>query len=351
MREALIQGESQIAITEEGKLVNYYRASSECSYGDIFYGRIVKCVSGDSPACFVDIGLPENAFCPDRGKMKQGDFGPFMVEAAAHDNKTVRVSCKIKISGKYVVSLYQKGVVKLSSKITDNETKKRLKAVGEAILKRFPCIQGVLMRTEAAAAAEKQLFETAEQLNSLLAAVMKGKDSPGLMYRPDFVLSVLGKYSEYDSIITDSTEVLERIKLFYPKVRFRASVDFLLFDVKDVSSQLVSLMGRRVWLPSGGNIVIEKTEAMTVIDVNSAKATGNKADFLAVNREAVREIMRQLRLRNMGGIIICDFIGMDEEGCREIFENARILAEKDPGKPVIHGFTALGLMEISRKRT
>lgn len=351
MREALIQGENQIAITEEGKLVNYYRASSACSYGDVYWGRIVKCASGDSTACFVDIGHPENAFCPDRGKMKQGDFGAFMVEAAAHDNKTVRVSKNIKISGKYMISLGKKGTVNLSSKITDNLKRKRLESLGETILERFSAIRGLLLRTEAAVATETQLFQAAEQLNELLETVSRGKESPGLLYRPDFVLSVMEKYNEYDSIITDSTEVLERIRKFYPQVRFRAPGGFELFDVKNISSQLVSLLGRRVWLPSGGNIVIEPTEALTVIDINSAKATGNKADPLAVNKEAVAEIMRQLRLRNIGGAVICDFIGMNENGCLQIVRMAQELALKDPGKPAIHGFTSLGLLEISRKRT
>ena len=113
-REALIQGKNKIAILEDGVLVNYYQHSDLCCYGDIYWGRIVKCASGDSSACFVDIGLPENAFCPDKGKMKQGDFAPFMVEAGAHDNKAVRVSGKIKITGKYIVSLPQKGVINIS---------------------------------------------------------------------------------------------------------------------------------------------------------------------------------------------------------------------------------------------
>lgn len=351
MREALIQGENQIAITEEGSLVNYFRAPDGCSCGDIYWGRVVKFASGSGTACFVDIGIDENAFCSDCGEMKQGDFAPFIVEAAAYGNKPVRVSRKIKITGRYMVSLPQNGIVRLSSKITDSLELDRLKGLGESILRRFSCIEGILMRTESADADEPKLTEAAEELNALLEKIKRGKASQGLLYKPDFILSVLEKYNGYESIITDSTEVLERIKTFYPQIRFRASKDYELFDVKNISSQLVSLMGRRVWLPSGGNIVVETTEAMTVIDVNSAKAMGNKSDAVQVNREAVTEIMRQLRLRNIGGIIVCDLISMDASGEGEILSQADRLAEQDPGKTVIHGFTKLGLLEISRKRT
>lgn len=350
-REALIQGKNQIAISEDGVLVNYYQHSDSCNCGDIYWGRVVKCASGDSNACFVDIGLPENAFCPDIGKMKQGDFAPFMVEAKAYDNKAVRVSDKIKITGKYIVSLPQKGVISISSKITDTDSRERLKSLGKAILDRFSNVEGVLLRTDAAEAGEEEIFTASEELNNLLGTINQGKPSPGLIYRPDFVISTLSKYNKYHSIVTDDAEVYENIKHKYPEAKFRKTKDFDLFDVKDISSQLVSLTGKRVWLSSGGNIVIERTEAMTVIDVNSGKATGNKADKNAVNKEAVIEIMRQLRLRNIGGIIICDLISSDKAAEEEILKLAKELSEKDPGKPLIHGFTHLGLLEISRKRT
>ncbi|MBE7055848.1 MAG: hypothetical protein E7388_00205 [Ruminococcaceae bacterium] len=350
-REALIQGKNQIAILENGVLVNYYQHSDSCSYGDIYWGRVVKCASGNSDACFVDIGLSENAFCPDKDKMKQDDFGPFMVETSAHDNKAVRVSNKIKITGKYMVSLSQKGVINISSKIIDTESRNRIRSLGEAVLDKFTHLEGLLFRTEASEANEEVLVAAARELNSLLGTINQGKPSPGLMYRPDFVISTLSKYNKYDNIVTDDVEIYEKIKGLYPEVRFRQAKEYDLFDVKDISSKLVSLTGKRVWLPSGGNIVIETTEAMTVIDVNSGKATGNKASKDAVNKEAITEIMRQLRLRNIGGIIICDLISSHKEAEEEILKLSKELSQNDPGKPVIHGFTHLGLLEISRKRT
>ncbi len=350
MREALIQGENQIAITEEGRLVNYFSFSKDFGYGDIYWGRVVKCASGNSGACFVDIGGYEPAFCPQKGKMLQGESGPFMVESAPHSKKSVKVSSNIKINLGSLVSLPQKGAVRASLKITDKEQQKRFKRLGDVILERFPQIEGILFRTNATLLSDDAVLEAAAELNSILANISAGKSSPGLIYRPDFVTSVLGMYSHYDSIVTDDTNVYKKISKIYPQIRLRPGSEFSLFDVKNISSQLVSLTGKKVWLPSGGNLIIEHTEAMTVIDVNSAKAIGNKADGKAVNKEAVEEIMRQLRLRNIGGIIICDLISMEEQEQNEILSEAYALAEKDPEKPTIHGFTSLGLLEISRKR-
>ncbi len=351
MREAVIQGENEIAVTEDGKLVGYRRLSHETvQTGDIFWGRVVKCASGGTGGCFVDLGTDCEAFCAKRGDAAQGSFLPVMVVSAAHDNKPARVSFDIKIIGKYLVLLSQENACGVSGKISDIDEKKRLKEVGVSIIDQYTDIPGLIMRTEAARAGLAELKDEASRLSGLWSRIKEGKASPGLIYRPISYMDYLNRFSPLDSIITDSAEVYERLRSFYPDIRYRRHGDYSLFEVKNVSSQLASLTGRRVWLPSGGNIVIEHTEAMTVIDVNSGKATGNKAGALAVNLEAAREIMRQLRLRDIGGAIICDFIGMSPEDNDKVLETMQALAKNDFGKPRVYGFTKLGLVEISRRR-
>lgn len=352
MNEAVIQGKDEIALLEDGALVGYRKLTeSSVQAGDVFWGRLVKCASGDSDGCFVDIGLQENAFCAERGQVQQGSFLPVMAVSAAHDNKPARVSFDVKITGRLLVLLSREGACGISGKISEEGERQRLKAAGESILAADENIPGLILRTEAAGAELSTLREEARRLGDLWDRIRKGKDSPGLLYRPEPYTAFLNRLQPLDSIVTDDAEVYGKLRTFYPNMRYRAHGDYSLFQVKNVSSQLASLTGRRVWLPSGGNIVIEKTEAMTVIDVNSGKAAGNKAQHLSVNLEAAREIMRQLRLRDIGGTVVCDFIDMSSEEGAKVLESLRTLAKKDFGKPRIYGITKLGLMEISRKRS
>ena len=153
----------------------------------------------------------------------------------------------------------------------------------------------------------------------------------------------------YSEICADTTEPLERLGAAFPALKGR--LRFLpkhIFAVKSVDSVKTSLLGRRVFLKSGADIVIEKTEALTVIDVNTGKSA---ASYKEVNFEAAEEIMRQLRLREIGGIILCDFIGMERCDGEALTAYMRELALRDPSHPEIPGMTALGLMEIARKRS
>lgn len=352
MNEAVIQGENEIALLEDGALVGYCKLTEHSAQaGDVFWGRVVKCVSGDSGACFVDIGLQEDAFCAERGQVRQGSFLPVMAVSVAHDNKPVRVSFDVKITGRLLVLLSREDACGISGKISDEGERQRLKAIGESILAADENIPGLILRTEAAGAELSALREEAQRLSGLWSSIRKGKDSPGLLYRPEPYTAFLNRLRPLDSIVTDNVKVYEKLRTFYPAIRYRAHGDYSLFAVKNVSSQLASLTGRRVWLPSGGNIVIEKTEAMTVIDVNSGKASGNKAQHLSVNLEAAREIMRQLRLRDIGGAVVCDFINMSPGEDEKVLECLKMLSKRDFGKPCVHGITKLGLVEISRKRS
>lgn len=352
MNEAVIQGENEIALLEDGALVGYCKLTEQSAQaGDIFWGRVVQCAPGGSGACFVDIGLPENAFCSKMGKVQQGALLPVMVLSGAHDNKPVRVSFAVQIPSTFFVLLSEKGVCNVSGKITAKGARKRLKEQGEKLLAAYSAVPGLIMRTGAVEADWEELSAEASRLGALWERIRRGKYSPGLLYRPDPYQAFLNRLKPLDSIVTDCTDVYEKLRPFYPHIRYRAHGDYSLFAVKNVTSQLASLTGRKVWLPSGGNIVIEYTEALTVIDVNSGKATGSKASPLQVNLEAAKEIMRQLRLRNIGGAIVCDFIGMSDHDSETVLETLKKLAKDDFGKPKVYGFTKLGLAEIGRKRS
>ncbi len=352
MREAVIQGENEIAVTEDGKLVEYRNfTEAPVRTGDIFWGRIVKCASGNTGSCFVDIGVGRDVFCSERGQAVQGDFLPVMVTSAAHDQKPPRVCCEIRLTGRGLVAVSTPGACFVSHKITEEYERNQLKESGEKLLAQQLGCPGLILRTASREMSFEMLREEAASLGLLYRRISKGLDSPGRLYRPEPCCDFLSRYRELDSIVTDSTAVYERVKPFYPQIRFRGQGDYSLFAVKSISSQLVSLMGRRVWLPGGGNLILEKTEAMTVIDVNSGKASGKKAEPLRVNLEAAWEIMRQLRLRDIGGTIVCDFIRMPKADRTQVLDRLTALADRDFSKPRIHGFTALGLVEISRKRS
>ena len=165
-------------------------------------------------------------------------------------------------------------------------------------------------------------------------------------------LSEILKYpiSSYTKVSADTTEMLDKIKSEFsdliPKLEF---IPNRIFSVKSIDNVVPSLLGRKVYLKSGADIVIEKTEALTVIDVNSSKSN---LSYHKVNLEAATEIMRQLRLRDIGGIIICDFIEPENKKDRPaLVDFMRGLALIDPLKPEIAGINQLGLIEISHKRS
>ena len=182
MNEAVIQGKDEIALLEDGALVGYRKITEgSVQAGDVFWGRLVKCASGDSDGCFVDIGLQENAFCAERGQVQQGSFLPVMAVSAAHDNKPVRVSFDVKITGRLLVLLSREGACGISGKISEEGERQRLKAAGESILAADENIPGLILRTEAAGAELSALQEEARRLGDLWDRIRKGKDSPGLL--------------------------------------------------------------------------------------------------------------------------------------------------------------------------
>ena len=238
----------------------------------------------------------------------------------------------------------------MSKKITEETERERLRETAQRLA---PSGMGLVMRTESASAAEADIAaDVGDLLCQWLDVVEKQKTSAApclLKGREDALLRLLrDEHGDIAEILTNAPEALPSLSL--PVCPCENS-----FDLYAVKSKLEKSMQRKVWLDCGGYLIIDKTEAMTVIDVNSGKFTGGKAGaestFLKLNLEAAREIARLLRLRGIGGIIIIDFVDMQTEdhriAVREALETA---LRDDPVKTVVHGFTSLGLVEMTRKK-
>ena len=216
----------------------------------------------------------------------------------------------------------------------------------------------LIFRTESQNSPSKEIISDYGNLCNLWEIILAKFNSfvsqgkVGLVYGRNPIFAEILKYpiSSYSKISVDSIETMEDIETEFPVLA--SLIQFIpkrIFEVKSVDKVPNSLLGRKVYLKSGADIVIEKTEALTVIDVNSGKS---KKSYSDVNFEAAEEIMRQLRLRDIGGIIVCDFIEPENKKDRlALVEFMRKLALSDPSKPEIPGISQLGLIEISRKRS
>lgn len=348
---------AEAILTEDGKAVAYLKDSGEPAVGSLYYGRICDRLPG-SHACFVDIGLSAGpAFCDDIKEYRVGDRVICQLSADAHDNKAPRVSFDIKLTGAFCVLLPYDRHCHVSRKINDT-MRKMLQTLGDRLMAECG-LPGLIIRTEAAGADEGTISEEAKTLNCLWRQLCGGEY---VRFGPIKTYSRLSKLileypiNTYREIVVDSSvfahQLCEEFPFLSSRIHCIRPSDFDIFTVKSVDSVITSLSGRRIWLKSGANIVIERTEAMTVIDINSAKAAKNEDLAFSVNREAAAEIMRQLRLRNIGGLVVCDFIDMkNREKEEEILRFMRSLAAPDPGKPKVAGFTNFGLVEISRRRS
>ena len=360
-RECIIRGTSEIIITENSRAV-LYKVSDNSKFmtSNIFAARIKEYVP-QLHSYFVDIGDGQKrALLPENEKFGYDDFCLVQIVSAPRGNKGAQVTTQIRLSGIYNVLLpCEKNIkINISGKIRDAEARERLAMIGESIFTDSNLPEySVIFRTDSDKVSSKEIVGEYSELCQLWQSVLEKFDSfvsngrVGMLYGRNPVFAEILRYplSSYSKICVDTVEMLEDIKgnipEFLPKLEF---IPNRIFAVKSVDNVKNVLFGRKVLLKSGADIVIEKTEALTVIDVNSSKS---KLSAHEVNLEAGFEIMRQLRLRNIGGIVICDFIGPeDEKNKLALVEFMRELALVDPNKPEIVGITKLGLVEITRKR-
>ena len=381
MYNILIDKENErtiVAVIQDGELAELYneKNTEKRLEGNIYLGKIKNIIPGMQSA-FIDIGEEKNALVhikdiipkvsnvtgnvyEDTSKydiakiVKPGDEILVQVKRDCNEQKGPRVTKDIKINGKLVILMPYSNFITISQKVQNEDEIKRLKEIAK---KELPEGFGVIIRTAAEGKSKEEISSEIHLLlnfwNNLLkrANEIKNKNlAPVKIYDND---GIVGKIitdlaeNNLENIYTNDKEVVEHFETMKDKIIVQKDV-LDKFEVKNKMN-----LERKIWLSCGGFITIDKTEALTAIDVNSGKFTGNKnleRTVLKVNREATKEIAKQIRLRDIGGIIIIDYIDMEEEKDKEEIRNYIIECFKqDRSKVQVLEFTKLGLLEITRK--
>lgn len=359
--------ETRMGIVENGRLMEYAveRNNSAQLVGSIFLGRVCNVVRGIQ-AAFIDIGLDKNAFLylGDKTGITEGQRVLVEITKDARGSKGPTATLDISLAGRYAALLPEANYTGISRKITDSAERSRLKKIADEVTNGAA---GAVMRTNAAGMPEEVLRADLQQLMAdwqIIQARAKLARSPQVLHRElDISVRIVRDYLNacIDEVVVDSPDVYGRLQELLQNIAESRSCKLLLHDKQTdifsyyrLSDDIASISDRRIDLPSGGYLVIDHTEAMTVIDVNSGHFSGreNLAEtVMQINREAADEIARQLRLRDIGGIIVVDFIDMDKKEYREeIMERLQQALRVDKMKPCVQDMTVLNLVEITRKK-
>ncbi len=383
-RELVITSSQRLiiyAISENGEIAEIRVEDKEISKetGNIYKGKIKRIVPAVN-AAFVDIGedreafLPLKDFCPDMldeascNDLKEGSSIIVQVRRSAIDTKGAKISCKIAIPGKYLVLLPYSSHIGVSTKIPD-DIKRSLRERIKEVLEPFNEENfGFIIRTSAVDAPDDILIEDFINLKETwfeILSTARSKKTPSLLYEESFkVFSIIRDYAcQFDRIITDDVKIYKQVKEYcqkqFPNHKIRISLykskKESLYSVYRLDSVINKILGTHIWLKSGGYIVIEETEALVAIDVNSGKNCKEKTlEDMAfnINLEAAQEIVKQIRLRDLGGIIVIDFIDMKDKSNIDKLLEFLVNGFKSDKKPVkVKGFTSLGLLELTRKKS
>lgn len=377
----------KIALLENGKLVEYYDENdfSKRREGNIYIGIARNIVEGMQSA-FFDIGTERNSFIHlkdilkkfDETKEKivtdidisevarQGQKFLVQVKKDSNDQKGARISTHIDLPSKYIVFMPNTDIITVSQKITDEKEQERLiKLVKENILKG----NGAVIRTSAIGKNQEiidDIKSVEKRWENILKVYNEDKENkPKLIAEAETITQKmildLPENSIKRIVVDDKNEYNKIMKyknqntyLKNTKIELETSKD--IFDIYDLKKEIEKINNRKIWLNCGGFITIDKTEALTAIDVNTGKYTGTKNTKSAeqtiykVNEEATIEIANQLRLRDIGGIIIIDYIDMvSKEDKDKIQKLLKETLKKDRAKTQVEGFTKLDLMELTRK--
>ncbi len=366
--------ETRMALLEDGDLaeVSIERTHSGHIVGNIYKGKVQNVLPG-MQAVFADIGRDRNAFLyvgdlsgGQRGKGEKMTVGRELIVQVAKDaigSKGPRLTTHLTLPGRYVVLMPTVKFLGVSRRIAAAEERKRLKEVAGKVC---PQGMGLVVRTVAEGRSEDDLRKDCEYLVNLwqtLTARAKLAKAPALLYRDvDLLIRIVRDYlgPTVEKLVIDNHEahsrVVELVKVVSPELlpRLELYQGEDIFGHYDIEQQLEKLSERRVNLPCGGYIIIDRTEALTVIDVNTGKFVGKTrlADTVfAANLEAAAEIARQIRLRDIGGIIIADFIDMDRDQHKQaVLAALTEHLKKDRTRTNVVGLTGLGLVEMTRKK-
>lgn len=363
----------RIAVLDDKELVELFieQKTHETIVGNIYRGRVKNVLPG-MQAVFVDIGEAKNGFMSlverkiDKSqKVQQGMEIIVQVEKEATGTKGAKLSNELSITGRFIVLLPKQNYIGISQKISDNQERTRLKNI---VKKLKPEGYGIIVRTNAQGKSEEDFINEIDKLcikSEKILNMGKYIKSPVLIYKDSSIVyrAVRDLFSnEIEEFIINNVEEYKHVL----EMAFELSSDFVnkvkyydgnipLFDCYCIETQINHALRKNVWLKSGGFIIIEQTEACVVIDVNTGKFTGKKnlqETIFKTNMEAAIEISKQIKLRNLSGMIIIDFIDMksneNQKNILEILENE---TKKDRIKTVVIGITELGLVQVTRKKT
>uniref|UniRef100_A0A832IGW1 Rne/Rng family ribonuclease n=1 Tax=Pseudothermotoga hypogea TaxID=57487 RepID=A0A832IGW1_9THEM len=359
------------AILEDGELQEVFDEENETIAGNLYVGVIQKIIPALN-AAFVDIGEGKNGFLriSDIGKSyiqqvlngKQPAEGSKLLVQVKHDavgQKGPQLTCKLSLPGRYVVYFPMSRVRGVSKKIVEQRERERLRSLFSKLEKN----EGLVIRTASEGMPmeiiEEELQSLRQEWQQILSSFKRSRRVKLLRREPTAIDYVLRERlnKNVDEVYVNEEKAYELVKQEVKKISKSIVVHFVegdLFERFSIYQQLNLLQRRTIDLPSGGYLALDTTEAMTVFDVNSASFTGGKnhAELaFRINMEAAKEIARQLRLRNIGGIVVVDFIGMpNKEYYDRLFKKIRESFEKDPAHVELLGFTRLGLFEMTRKR-
>lgn len=378
---------TQIAVLEGRALIEHYvsRPADDATqiHGNIYLGRVQNVLPG-MEAAFIDIGTPKNAV------LYRGDvhYDPEDIEEKGQPRieqilkprqnivcqvtknpiaaKGARLTQEVSLPGRFVVLVPNSTTYGISKRLSDDE-RKRLRAILDKVR---PPGHGIIVRTAAENVTAEELARDVARLVrqwDQIDALAKRSSAPALLYRePDMAVRVIREEfnKEYRGVAIDDRQLYEEVRDYVASISpaladrveyFDTGVEPLpLFERHHVHEQLHKALDRKVWLPSGGSLIIEHTEALTVIDVNTGKNVGTSSLEETVfknNLEAAVEIARQLRLRDIGGIIVCDFIDMEiRENRDEVVRVFRDALARDKTRTQVFDISDLGLVEMTRKR-
>ena len=388
--------ETRVALLEDRVLAEIYieRTKDRGIVGNIYKGKVVKVLPG-MQAAFVDVGLEKAAFLyvsdvygrvedyeeigfqgeempavvnptlPIEELLSEGQEILVQVSKEPLGTKGTRITSHITLPGRYLVFMPTVDHVGISRRIKDEKERKRLR---EIVLGMKPPASGFIVRTASEGAAPEEIRNDMDFLLRLWANVQKKRENssaPSLIHSDlTMVLRVIRDIlsSQVNRIIIDSKEeydnIISFINSYMPKEKYEITLyekKEPIFDAYGIEMEIDKILGRKVWLKSGGYIVIDMSEALVAIDVNTGRYVGKRNlddTILKTNLEAAKEIAYQLRLRNIGGIIIIDFIDMEREGDREkVYQALEEAIKKDRQKTNIFKISELGLVEMTRKRT
>jgi ribonuclease G len=374
-----------VMLVENGNLLEQYEENSQTKRleGNIYIGKIQNVLQG-MQAAFVNIGEKKNTFIHIKDILPKVDTKKDDPEEAVKNNnikdivkvgmpilvqvkrdstnkKGARVSTHINLAGRFSVIMPEVEFITISQKIEDEKEKKRLM---EIIKKNIPKNVGIIVRTSAEGKSEEEIIKDMKQTIKTWENIKKQaqteKEVPKLVYEnAEIIKRILIDLIDQDIeriIVNNEQEekdIKDMLKENGQEINIVLKKQETLFDMYDLGAQLEKIQNRKIWLKCGGFITIDKTEALTAIDVNSGKYIGTKSleqTVYTVNKEASIEIAKQLRLRDIGGIIIIDYIDMKEnEHKQKIIDVLQENLKNDRSKTQIVGFTELNLLEMTRK--